>query len=159
MIAVQLTLCNFFAYLQGMEGINPQIDTVRTSGGIDSKVPTFVKMNGTSNWMLPLFVKKALSIEFVLSLTVMQNIVLLRITVNMPSLDISQCHMCVFTKFDWHENIEVISALPGVWKDNTSFTRQIFLTLNLKQSGLLKKHEGSFFKLNFRWKIYRNDYS
>ena len=137
------------------KAIETQIDRVRRSGSkvIEILSCDEVKTNPSSNWKpVAKHYSKVLN-KLCLEPEVLYcyQDALLRITINIPSQNVSQGQMCVFKKFDGVKKITVIVALPGVRKlppcnSNGSYLFEengwFEITLT-KQAGFVHGHKGS----------------
>ena len=103
-----------------LKAILAQICRITSSGQVVTELQCVdeLKLNCTSNWnTAPLAAKRALNRKCLEPevLYCYEN-ALLRITMNIPSLNVSQGQMCVFNQFFNEKSIEVIVAPPGVRK-------------------------------------------
>ena len=135
--------------------IDAQIERVSTSGRVVTRIPSVdeVKVNCTSNWnAAPANIKRALN-RVCLEPEVLYcyKNALLRLTVNMPALNVSQGQMCVFKNFDGHKKIDVIVAPPGVRKLPPKNSQGMYMFYEngwfdvslYKQSGFVNNFHGS----------------
>ena len=135
--------------------IHAQIERVSTSGQVVTKIPSVdeVKVNCSSNWnAAPAYIKNALNrVCFEPEKLYCYENALLRLTVNMPALNVSQGQMCVFKNFDGHKKIDVIVAPPGVRKLPPKNSRGMYMFYDngwfdvslYKQSGFVNNFHGS----------------
>jgi len=135
--------------------IHAQIERVSTSGQVVTKIPSVdeVKVNCTSNWnAAPANIKKALNrVCLEPEILYCYENALLRLTVNMPALNVSQGQMCVFKNFDGQKKIDVIVAPPGVRKLPPKNSQGMYMFYEndwfdvslYKQSGFVNNFHGS----------------